>query len=1023
MSEAKVFTVAPGLSLLDLLADHLLAGSGGDPLALARTTLFLPTRRACRAMQEALLRRSAGRALLLPRLLPLGDLDAAELILEDAFESEGSAGTGVPAENGVLPPVMPALRRQVLLARQILQWHEARGGKISADQAARLAQELARLFDQLETEGIDPGALAGLVPERFAAHWEETLGFLAIVTEHWPAVQASEGCIGAAAHRRMLLQARAASWQHNPPPDPVIAAGSTGSIPATAELLAAVARLPRGMVVLPGLDLECATPIWEAICEDPSHPQFGMARLLDKLGITRAEVRPWPLSGLPPERFLRNALVAQALVPAAVGDSWRNLRGRHSREEIQAAFAGVTRIECENAGEEARVVALLLREALERPEQRAALITPDRDLAQRVAAELRRWNIDIDDSAGQPLAKGCIGRLLRLSAQVLRDDFAPVGLLALLKHPLVFAAMTPSDFRKSVSLLERLCLRGPRPAPGITGLRDALAAVGVAVKAGREKDGECGATARMQEQRIGDLLARLEDLSAPHSALAAASRLDPAALLDAHLHFCEGLAARGGAQACPGAQALWAGDEGEALHSFVTELQDSLEGVQGLAPRDYPELLETLLAGRVQRPRYGRHPRLFIWGPLEARLQPGDVLILAGLNEESWPDAGDPGPWLSRPMRASLGLPPPERQIGLAAHDFSQALAAPRVYLTRALKIEGAPSVPSRWLLRLDALLKAAGFEDLLSRGAAPWLAWARALDRPPEVAPLEAPAPRPPLEARPRKLPVTAVETWRRDPYGLYAKYVLKLRALDKIDEDPGAAQRGILIHAVLEEFSRRHPEDLPCGALDELLAIGKEAFGPLRANPGLIAFWWPRFTRIAAWFIAQEEARRRKARRVLAEVAGEMSLESSGGAFTLTATADRIEFLEDGSLAIVDYKTGQVPAPKDVAAGFAPQLPLEAAIAACGGFKGLAVGPVSELAFWRLIGGQPAGEEVKIKHDPNDLAQLALAGLKTLVAAFDIPETPYLAQPWPQKAARFNDYEHLARVREWGTGGEREE
>jgi ATP-dependent helicase/nuclease subunit B len=876
-----------------------------------------------------------------------------------------------------------------------------------------MARELARLFDQLETEGIAPDALRRLVPDRFAEHWKETLAFLAIVTENWPKLQAEEGCIGTAERRRLLLQARADSWRKNPPTAPVIAAGSTGSIPATADLLAAIAQLPKGMVLLPGLDLESSPAVWDAVAEDPSHPQYGMARLLDRLEISRDEVRPWPAATPSPEAQGRVALVTQALVPAAAGDSWLALRDQYGRQEIADAFAGVTRVDCESAGEEARVAALILREALEQRGQRAALVTPDRRLAQRVAAELKRWNIAIDDSAGQPLASMPVGRLLRLSAQALRDDFAPLSLLALLKHPLVFCGFAPADYRKCLSLLERSCLRGPRPAPGIAGLKLALASA----REDRRKP-----LSSQQQSAVDNLVLRLGAAIEACRSLAENAAVPLSELLDAHLSFCEALVARGGAEALPGAQALWSGEEGEALFFFFSELQESLADMRPLSPKDYPDLLDTLLAGRVLRPRFGLHPRLFIWGPLEARLQSCDVLILSGLNEGTWPDAGDPGPWLSRPMRASLGLPPPERRIGLATHDFSQAVAAPRVYLTRSSKIEGAPSVPSRWLLRLEALLKGLGLADHLAQGAAPWLAWARSLDRPEEVRPLEAPAPRPPLAARPRRLPVTAIETWRRDPYSLYARYILGLRALDPVDADPAAAERGILIHAILEEFVRRHPKGLPPKAFEELLEIGRQSFRHLRANPGLYGFWWQRFTRVATWFLEQEERRRGGARRIMAEVAGEITFEAPAGPFTLTATADRIELLGASGLAIIDYKTGGTPTSKDIASGFAPQLPLEAAIAQAGGFEGVPADSVTELAFWRLQGGTPAGEAKPVKQNPGSLAQEAIAGLRQLVEAFDNPETPYLATPWPHKAARFNDYGHLARLLEWGVGEEGE-
>jgi ATP-dependent helicase/nuclease subunit B len=425
------------------------------------------------------------------------------------------------------------------------------------------------------------------------------------------------------------------------------------------------------------------------------------------------------------------------------------------------------------------------------------------------------------------------------------------------------------------------------------------------------------------------------------------------------------------------------------------------------------------MSGVVVRPRYGGHPRLAIWGPLEARLQHADLLILGGLNEGTWPPEPAVDPWLSRPMRRDFGLPPPERRIGLAAHDFAQALGAPEVVLTRSLRVEGTPMVPSRWLQRLDGLLDSVGLGDALQRVALP-LAWQAMLDRPDAIRPASPPAPRPPVHARPRRLSATQVETWMRDPYAIYARHVLRLRRLDPLDADPGAADRGNFIHRALEEFVAAHPGALPADALDRLLDCGREAFGPALDRPSVWAFWWPRFERIARWFIERERERRGALAASFTERRGELQLPGPAGAFLLTATADRIDAFGDGGLAIIDYKTGQLPKASDVQLGFSPQLPLEAAIAASGGFSGVPDGAVAELAYWRLSGGNPPGEITAIRADAAALAAEAKAGLERLIAAFDDRGTAYESRPRADSAPRFSDYDHLARVREWSAIGD---
>jgi ATP-dependent helicase/nuclease subunit B len=691
--------------------------------------------------------------------------------------------------------------------------------------------------------------------------------------------------------------------------------------------------------------------------------------------------------------------------PAAISELWRGLRSRSA--ELAPALQGLARIDCAGPQEEAGTIALLLRERLEQPGATAMLVTPDRGLARRVAAELRRWKIDIDDSAGTPLNRTPPGVFLRLLSDAALEDFAPVPLLALLKHPLAAGGMAVPGFRALVRRLEIAALRGPRPAPGLAGLRRAI------------------------PQDDDDLVAfglRLEAILAPMTAGAAeqltldqrvlGGRLLLAERLASHIRVAETLAA---SDAASGAERLWAGEAGEALALVVAEIHEAARGFPPLEAADYPILLETLLAGRVVRPRFGRHARLRILGTLEARLQQADLVILGGLNEGVWPGDAGHDPWMSRPMRRDFGLRPLEAEIGLAAHDFAGGLAAPEVVLTRALKSEGAPTVPSRWLLRLDTVLRAC---DLSLAVSMPHVLWQRLLDKPAGAhRPCDPPAPCPPLVARPRALSVTEIETWMRDPYAIYARHVLRLDPIDPIDADPGVAERGTFIHKALDLFARAYPGALPADALARLLEFGREAFGASLDRPGVWAFWWPRFERIAAWIVETERDRRDGLAAIATEQTGALVFDGPAGAFTLKAKADRIDRSRVGLLAIIDYKTGRIPARAEVVAGFAPQLPLEALIAEAGGFRDVEAAPVDALEFWRLSGGEPPGEICPAgddAHPPVILADAARDGLLRLIAAFDDPATPYLARPH-EHGPRFGAYDHLARLAEWG-GSEEE-
>ncbi|MBI5164277.1 MAG: double-strand break repair protein AddB [Magnetospirillum sp.] len=976
-----VATIPAGLPFVDTLAAHLLAVAGGDPLKLAEAEILLPNRRACRSLREAFLRQAHGAPLLLPRMRPIDAVDEDEIEL---FADE-------PLD---IPPAIDPLERRLLLTRLVGAVGGGRGGlPPSPDQAVRLADELARLLDAVQIERLSFDRLANLAPADFAAHWQKTLEFLSILTGAWPAILAERGAIDPQERVNRVLDALAERWRVVPPTHPVIAAGSTGSRPATADLLAVVAGLPRGLVVLPGLDAHLDEAGWAAV--EASHPQFGMKRLLERLGVARDTVRPLT-DGADPRRA-RLGLLSEALRPAATCEAWR-----HLETAAPALLDGLSRLDAPGPREEAGAIALILRQALEEKGRTAALVTPDRDLARRVAAELERWEIRIDDSAGAPLALSEPGIYLRLLAAMVAEDFAPHATLAALKHPLAAGGEDPGAFRAAVRRLERGALRGPRPAPGIAGLRAAA-----------------------QGARLERLLAGLDHGAAPFAALVAAEAVPLDALVRAHMECAEALAADA---ALPGGARLWRGEAGEALAAFVARLT-AADAVLGPVPgRCYAALFDALLAGEVVRPVWGRHPRLHIWGPMEARLQHADVVVLGGLNEGTWPAEPAADPWMSRPMRAAFGLPPFERRIGLAAHDFVQGFGAPRVVLSRAQRVEGTPTVPSRWLLRLDAVLHACGLTDpeLPSRwsceDAGPWLEWYAQLDRPPAFARPRAPAPRPPVEARPRRLSVTQVETWMRDPYAVYARHVLKLDALDAIDADPGAADYGSLVHTALEAFLRDVPKTLPPDAEDRLLAIGEREFAAALARPGVWAFWWPRFRSVARWFVAHERARRPEIATTAVEVKGALEIEGPAGPFLLHARADRIDTLTDGTLTLIDYKTGTPPKKKEVAAGFAPQLPLEAAIARHGGFEGVAAAEVSQLLFWRLKGGDDGGEEHDAGGDTARLAGEALAGLTALIAAFDDPATPYEARPHPEMAPRYSDYLHLARVREWATAGDEE-
>ncbi|MBI1259483.1 MAG: double-strand break repair protein AddB [Chloroflexi bacterium] len=988
-----LYNIPSGIPFAAALAQGLLDHQKDSGVPLTSYRVLLPTRRACRTLCDMFLRLTDGKPMLLPRLQPLGDIEEDELILELAGKENAKLITE-------LKPAISPLRRRILLARAIAKLPESKG----PEQDFALAGALGRLMDQIYTEGLDLKALPDLVSDReLAAHWEVTVEFLKILSERWPDILAEEGVIDAAERRNALMNALCDHWEASPPQTPVFAAGSTGSIPATGRLLKVIASLPQGCVILPGLDTKMDKDSWEAL--DDTHPQATLKQLLNRIGTDYQTVPDWPALPAPDgqadepaasgerKRTARVRLASEMMRPAATADQWKNLTLSEERKhDLTGSLKQIMRFECDTPQDEAKLIAIMMRDTLETPGRTAALITPDRTLARRVATTCQRWGIQVDDSAGQPLADSPLGSYLRLIFQVLTTGQRPGALAALLKHKYTHLGRTRATLIPLTDALESDLLRGPLAGKGFAPLYKRAPEV--------EK--------RKKRQVDLTLLQELESLYVPLMALEKEQDTPFSTYLKAHLELAEAIA-RTPEQS--GAEMLWQGEQGEAAALFFAELAEQADIMPALGAEDYAAIIEQLMRTINIRPLYGTHPRLLVLGQLEARMIQTDVMILAGLNEKGWPP--DPGndPWMSRPMRADFGLPSPDRAIGLAAHDFVQAFCAPHVVLTRARRIDGTPTVPARWLQRLDTVLQALQIDqNAFSFGA--WQHWAQTLDKPEEQpTPYERPAPRPPPEKRPSELYVTAIERWMRDPYSIYARYILKLRKLDDLEESADAAQRGTLVHDVLDRFIQEHKDSLPDNAQDRLIALGHEMLGDQLQDPRLWGFWWPRFERLAEWFVNHERQWRLNAKPVQTETEGAATLQIDGLDFTLKARADRIDSLGDGAIAVIDYKTGGVPSKKDVAAGFAPQLPLEAVILLEGGFAGIDADSVPYMGFWKMTGGTIPGEEIDATADPEGARQ----GLIKLVRAFRDENTPYYSLPRPDKAPTYQDYAHLARVQEW--------
>ncbi len=968
----RVYVIPSHASFVDCLAEGLLERFGDERQQLSDLVILLPTRRAIRALQEAFLRLTDGAPMLLPRLLAIGEID------DDLSE----IGLYASDQELSLAPEVEPLRRRLLLARLI----EKSRPDLAAAQALELAAELMSFLDQLQVSSISLDDLDDLAPVDFAAHWQQTILFLQTFNQPWQAILQAEGVLEPMPRRELAIAALLREWEMAAPAYPIIAAGSTGSMRPTARLLSAIARLPRGMVVLPGLDLALDRDSWQALAED--HPQFAMRELLARMRIDRGDVENW-ISHKGCGDAARAGLLSAAMQPSETTDKWRDINALPA-----SSVAGLHRIDCADQREEATVVALLMRQQLETPMKTVALVTPDRNLGRRVAAELARWQIRVDDSAGIALGETPPGAFLRLLGAAISKGSSPHQLLALMKHPMCRLGMPVARLRNLVRQWDRKGFRGPRPAPSLDGLAESL---------------------RQAKDLRGDaleLFLRLTEACREFEAALQSPAISMPDILDRHLQLAEWL--------ChdeAGELLLWHGEDGEAAASFINKLRLSVTDLPPIAGPEYPAMFAELIASEVVRPRYGRHPRLHIWGPLEARLQRADMMILGGLNEGSWPRLPPSDPWLNRPMRQELRMMAPEWRIGMSAHDFVQAAAGEDVVLTRAERADGAPTVPSRWLLRLEQVMKAAGVEPT-DNTASRYRGWAQLLDQPDRIKACAPPQPAPPFAARPRRLSATRIQTWMQNPYGLYASHILKLYPLDDIDADPSLADRGTAIHLAIENYVRNYTERPLAQAYENLLDHGRAAFAAMLDRPAVAAFWWPRFERIAAWFVSHDAHWRQQILQSFVEQKGELELTVEGRTFILSATADRLDLRQDGEIEILDYKSGAVPTTKDVMLGEAPQLVLEALILAAGGFDNLPSRTIAGLSYWKLSGGREPGKAQPLKLDIDAAMADADAGLRRLIAVFDDHKTPYRARPRPEVALRYDDYEHLARLKEWSTG-----
>lgn len=1045
----RIVTIAAGSPFLKTLAETLCNGQltpdyqydPTDPLSLARVTIYVPTRRSARNLRSEFVDLLGGKSAILPVIRPLGETD----------DDSGFFDAETPALLDLAPPIS-GTARLLELARLILAWRNSLPDAIRAvhsdsplvapaspADAIWLARSLAEVIDAMDTEELDWERLGELDTSEHAQWWQLTADFLRIASQFWPARLNELNRSSSGRHMNSVLRAEGQRLSKLKDSGPVIVAGSTGSIPAAADLIVSVSRLPQGIVVLPGLDTTMPEDNWLAIAtgpDDPSsrtHPQYGLFVLLQKLGVLRRDVEA--LSTPAPALQKRATVFSAAMAPAQVTDDWGRWRDENPQSIFEDAFENACLIETANEREEATAIAIALRLALEKPgrnggQSQAALITPDRALARRVATELARFGIEADDSAGTPLTATPQATILQLALEAILRPGDPVAIVSLLKHPLARFGATVEEHDRGMTGLELLALRGGTEEVDIATISGLLADQLQQHSTDRHPPKwrsalpeEIATEAALLAEKILPAIEPLTStfLSEGKNGRPRTDRLPLSQWAERTGRVLEAICVDENGDLA----ALWSGEAGDKLANLFGELMEGGDILDADGPQ-WIDIVMALVAGESTKPRAMSHPRVFIFGALEARLQTMDTMILGGLNEGVWPGQTTNNPFLSRSMKTAIGLEPPERRIGQLAHDFDMANGTRDIFYTRSLRQGSAPSVASRWLQRLLALGGPNFAKQLKERGE-PYRQWAAMLDSGLSQDPARRPSPIAPVELQPKSYSFSEVGKLRRDPYSIYARRILRLDPVDEFNRDPGAADRGTLYHRIIERYTAAgHIPGTPA-SYEAMHQILNECFDAENLPAHIDVVWRQRFAAVANSFIEWEKARHHDIRRTLTEVPAGMEMPLAG--IRLTGIADRIDLKKNGLADIVDYKTGLSPSVQQARSLLDPQLALEAAALRGGAFRNVGNQEPENLVYVRLRPGERfLSEQVNNEHStrstkkqPKSALELAVESVEQLekfVGLLQRGERGFASRLIPEQQQTYGgEYDHLARVSEWST------
>ncbi|OFW96610.1 MAG: hypothetical protein A2977_03455 [Alphaproteobacteria bacterium RIFCSPLOWO2_01_FULL_45_8] len=807
-------------------------------------------------------------------------------------------------------------------------------------------------LDEIRTEGISLTTLKNFSSVAGQAeHWEKIQKFLTLVSDHWDAILKDEKCVEPVTWQRRFMDIQADLLERDRTKAPIMIAGSLGTIPSTARLIKVISTLKNGVVILPGLQREQKKEFLSS-----RHPQFFLHRLLKKLNSAPEGVRE-----LPSKEWNNASLFLEKIFDSRFTGPWI----------LPPSMENIQYIETSDQGEEARIICISIRKALEEGKKKILCISSDPKLLHRVSAELGFWSLSVSVQK-KSLLDTQIGSFLHLATLWFSSPFPTVVMASTFKHSFV-------KKKKDVwNLFEKYILRTWVGNASLLAIEHLL-----------ERE-----SAEL-EPDVCDRLKTFYETLKNHLVF-----VQEAQPLGFYLDKLESLIAwlLGSETDLENLFLELAPEEGVVFQQLWQDLKKSSALIM-THPKMLSEILFSLLQDhQIPNVSKGNNESIFLMSPAEARFMEADFKILAGLNEGTWPAELRVDPFFSSSMRETLGLPSLETRFSQSAHDFLSAICIPvPVLITRSLRVGGVPSVPSRFLSYLEMRM---GAYNLTFSQNKDLKVWARNLNSVSQKTDLQAPRPLPPVSQRPKRLSVTDVSILLRDPYSIYAKHILKLTRLEPFIPEEKSRLFGLFVHNFLHRWAPTSETPM------DVLLSGRAKFlfelylGPVEQS----RFLWEKFSILFEWVKQQK-----KLANTSTEIKGEFSFAVEDHLFTLFGKADRVDWDQEGAI-LIDYKTGSIPPLSHVKEGKASQITLEALIFLRGGFSDLPPRlPLRDLQYWGLL----SEEILSIKEDLSLLTAQTQQNLEQLISSFYKETTPYLSHP--KGFIKEGEYDHLARLQEW--------